>query len=472
MNTLNILPVILCGGIGKRLWPISRQDQPKQVHSFISNISLFEETLSNLSTLNFKKCLVICNEKIKLRLADLALNCPDLEVNFLCEPEPRNTAPAFIAAGLVAQKLNYSSFLVLSSDHHIPNPKNFFEPIINDQKSLLENNSYGLIGIKPTNPSTGFGYILPDNSGSKLNSSNLPVKQFIEKPNKENAEILIQKNALWNAGIFLVPTETFVSDFKLICPEVFSAVSSSINYQNENITLTTEFSKSPSISIDHAFFMKASNIRVFPTDIIWSDVGTWESIKTTLDASNTSTVKAKGTHLGSSNNYILSSLPEHSISTIGLKDITIVHTHDHTLIMKTSESQKVSQLYDKLENENSLSTRESQIGYRPWGRYETLHLSKDFRIKKIYVKPLQKLSLQNHQHREETWTVLSGSAKATRNEETITLSKGESIFIPKTAKHRLENPDKSNELVILEYQKGDYLGEDDIQRFDDDYSRI
>ena len=454
--------LILAGGSGTRLWPYSRNSLPKQFLHFGEKHSLLQKTVSRfLSIVSPSDIVIITNQqyfhlvKTQLKELDASLAC-----HIIVEPEKKNTAPAIaLSISYLKEVLhcdNDECVLISSSDHIISPESRFLETVHLAQEAAKKGKNV-VFGIRPHKPETGYGYIKAANNGE--------VEHFVEKPSLQVAqEYLLSGQYLWNSGIFLFQIKTLLDEFQEHCPEIFDKMQGSFT------TTVSQFSDMPNISIDYAVMEKSRKTVVLPMDVSWSDIGSWDSVYEMFDKDEHSNVKMGNVlDIDTKNCLILGS--KRLISTIGLEDLLIVETEDALLIGKKGESQKVKQLVETLTERKVQESVEHVTSIRPWGSYTVLEAGERYKIKRIVVEPLQKLSLQMHYHRSEHWVVVKGAAKVRIGEKDQVLHENESIFVPKGSVHRLENPGKVR-LELIEVQVGEYVGEDDIKRLEDVYERV
>ncbi len=506
--------VILAGGAGVRLFPLSRKNYPKQFLKIGGDKSLFQKTVErNLLAVKPQDIIIITNKDyqyhIKNQLSELLNNSfaqpLDTLFNIILEPMGRNTAPAIALVSqfaLEVLKVNEDEVLFICPSDHVISPNDRFAEYMKEAEKIAKEGHIVTFGIKPTKPETGYGYVEADNYSQLNNSTNkslnqfYKVKQFHEKPNLVVAQKYLKLNNkytntlitndqrtnyyFWNSGMFAFSVETIVEELKQYAPEIYKK--SKLAFDNSPITnnqlqITHEFmSAIPSESIDYAVMEKTKKAVVLPLDITWSDVGSWDAFYEILDKDKNGNAKVGNVvDIDTKNSLILGN--KRVVSTIGLEDLMVVETDDVLLIAKKGDGQRVKEIVEKL-RDNKESKHLTEIHttvYRPWGSYTLLEEGDRYKIKRITVKPQESLSLQLHYHRSEHWVVVKGTAKVVLEDENgkldeFFIKEDESIYVPKTKKHRLSNPGKVP-LEIIEVQSGEYVGEDDIVRFDDKYHR-
>lgn len=457
-----MINIILCGGCGTRLWPLSRKLYPKQFYKFFEGESLFEKTLKRNSRLCDKTIIVTNNEQYYLAL-DQINNINIKNNQFVLEPIGRNTTAAVTLACLTLKSDDI--VLVTPSDHLINNEKEYSK-VLELARKFAEEGYLVTFGIKPDSPDTNYGYIQADGND---------VVSFKEKPNLQTAMLYLEKgNYYWNSGMFVFKVETYLKELKKYASNIFEA--SSIAYLNakKGNKLRIEqddMIKIPAISIDYSVMEKSNKLKMIPSDIGWSDLGSFEALYTNLEKDKNGNILLSNKVLveNSNNNLIISK--DRLISTIDMDNFIIVDTDDALLISKKGSSHKVKEITGKLEDHEEKTIETHATIHRPWGSFITLEEGYRFKVKRISVKPGGRLSLQKHFHRSEHWIVVNGTAKVILEDQEVILNSNDSIYISLGKVHRLENPGKI-ELVIIETQIGDYLKEDDIVRIEDDYQRI
>ncbi len=468
---MRIIPVILSGGSGTRLWPLSREQYPKQYLSLAGDNTMFQETILRLNGLdNLTDPIIVCNANHRFLVAEQCQQIDIFNPTILLEPIGRNTAPAIAAAALQSIKdSNDATLLVLSADHVIQDI-NAFHEAINVASKQAQEGKLATFGIVPTEANTGYGYI----KFSKDNNGTYKVEEFVEKPDLQTAQsYLEQSNYLWNSGMFMFKADVLIDELTTYSPSIVESVKNSINNATQDLDFIRlekqAFEASPSDSIDYALMEKSNNVVVVPLDAQWNDIGSWSALHDigTKDESG-NVIKGDVFTEDTTNTYI--NATSHMVVTIGVQDLVIVDTPNATLISTKDKSQEVKGIVERLQQQN----REEQFChrkvYRPWGWYDSIESGKHFQVKRLHVNPGAKLSLQMHHKRAEHWVVVGGVATAINGEEILTLTEGDSTYIPIGVIHSLENK-TSDPLEIIEVQSGTYLGEDDIIRFKDIYGR-
>lgn len=458
--------IILAGGSGTRLWPFSRKQFPKQFLHFGEERTLLQKTIERfLGKYSPSDIFIVTNQDyyhlVKTQAKELISS---LEKQIIIEPEKKNTAPAIALTVKYFQDMLQSPpeecFLVCSSDHLI-SPNEVFLDAIEDAETVASRGKNVIFGIRPHFPETGYGYIKAKNLSSK---GAVEVEAFVEKPSFSQAShFLMTGEYLWNSGIFLFQIGTFLEELQNYCPEI------SANCGESFQTAISQFHQMPDISIDYALMEKSKKTMVIPLDVTWSDVGSWDSVYDVMEKDGNQNVKV-GNVLDIDTKNCLIMGGERLISTIGLEDLLIVETEDALFIGKKGESQRVKGLVEELKKRKAKESDEHLVSHRPWGMYAILEEKERYKIKRIVVEPQQRLSLQKHFHRSEHWVVVKGTAKVTIGTVEKCVHENESIYVPKGEVHRLENPGKVP-LELIEVQVGEYLGEDDIVRFEDIYGR-
>ncbi len=481
MKMSPIIPIILAGGTGSRLWPLSRESFPKQYLNLLDRdeYTLLQQTYRRIANLeSITKPIIICNEEHRFVVGDQMkkINIDPLEI--ILEPSGRNTAPAITIAALKAseyfkKKGMDPTLIILSSDHQVERKEEFLETI---RASIPEAEKGNLVifGVKPTHPATGYGYIKSKSEFRKNELIPIQVEKFLEKPDQEKAKLLFKnKKYLWNSGIFVFKASIILEEIKKFSPKIKINCQECLSKSSTDLDFLrlekNTFEKCANTSIDIAVFEKTSKAFVLPLDCGWNDIGSWDAIwKIAPKDSNGNFIKGKIITKNSKNCYLRSE--KRLLATIGIRDLAIIETSDAILISNMAENQKVKDIVNILKKKDIFEGLNHQRIYRPWGHYETIVEDKNWKVKLISVKAGEKLSLQKHQHRSEHWVVVKGEAVVEIDEKEFLLYENQSCYIPKKSKHRLSNLMKSS-LSIIEVQCGNYLGEDDIERFKDNYGR-
>ena len=465
-----IIPIILAGGSGTRLWPLSRKIHPKQFISLLNETSLFQDTLTRLP----KEALdpiVICNEDHRFLVAEQAREINVTLNSIILEPIGRNTAPAIALAAIkVLNDFENPILIVLAADHKIEN-KSAFHDAIKIAHKLAENNKLVTFGIIPKSAETGYGYIEIE---KKDKAEYFDIKSFVEKPNQKNAiNFLNSGNYLWNSGMFMFNASIYLSELNKFEPEILTSCKKSLSNEFKDLEFIRidkkEFCKSPNQSIDYAVMEKTNKAKVVPLDAGWSDVGSWDALMDSkIKDSLGNVVEGDVTLDQVKNSYLYST--NRLVAASNIADLIVIDTQDALLVTTRDNSLSIKNIVKKLKKNKRTEIENHRKVYKPWGYYDSIDTGYNFQVKRILVNPGAKLSLQKHLHRAEHWVVVSGVAKITCGKKIYNLEKNQSTYIPKGEIHRLENIE-SYPLEIIEVQTGNYLGEDDIIRLKDDYQR-
>ena len=467
-----IIPVILAGGSGTRLWPLSREGYPKQFLKLTDDWSLLQNTARRAAALEGVEApIVICNEAHRFLVAEQLRLAGIKGAEILLEPQGRNTAPAVACACVAARQRHGADALVfvMAADHVIPDLAAF----LSSAKIAEEAARAGRLttfGIKPSRPETGYGYI---QTGKPLDGGGFEIAAFVEKPALEKAKAYVESGKyLWNSGMFLFSAQTYLEELQRLEPEMLEACNAAVVSGSRDLDFVRleakAFGKAKSISIDYAVMEKTDKGAIVSLDAGWDDVGSWTFLETQgCDARGN---YAHGDVLLEDTDNTLVHSESRLVATLGMKDTVVVATKDAVLVADRSRVQDVKRIVNRLKSEGRAEAESHTIVHRPWGSYESVADGARFQVKRIVVKQGQKLSLQMHHHRAEHWIVVSGTAKVTCGEREFLLSENQSTFIPLGTTHRLENPG-TIPLELIEVQSGSYLGEDDIVRFTDIYGR-
>tara|TARA_B100000780_G_scaffold205962_1_gene146417 strand:- start:8951 stop:10351 length:1401 start_codon:yes stop_codon:yes gene_type:complete len=464
---MNICPVILAGGSGTRLWPLSRSSHPKQFLSLAGAHSMLQSTLLRLSGLTDSEVITICNEEHRFFVAEQLREIGKMGTIIL-EPAARNTAPALALAALSVDP--NSILLVLPADHIIKNEEAFVTAITHALPSA-EDGKLVTLGIVPTEAHTGYGYI---HRGESVGGG-FAVLDFVEKPSLDKAQDYINSGSYyWNSGIFLFKASQYLKELELYSPEIYQACSEAVKTMSPDLDFLRPnkevFESCPTDSIDYAVLEKTSNAIVIPMEASWSDVGSWASLWGINEKDKSGNVicgdvieyKSKNSYLRSENKLI---------AAVGVNDLIVVETKDAVLVADRNNVDQVKLVIQQLKDAGRTEIDVNREVFRPWGKYDSLNAEEGYQVKLITVNPGAKLSLQKHHHRSEHWIVVAGSAEVTRDGEIFPLLVNESTYIPLGSIHSLRNPGKIP-LKLIEVQSGGYLGEDDIVRFEDIYGRL
>ena len=472
-----LFPVILSGGSGTRLWPLSRAMYPKQFISFFddSDPSFLGATLRRLpADHGFARPILLCNNDHRFLVREELERAGIKPEAIYLEPIARNTAPAIAVAALAVVARDPNGILVvMPSDHVIDDAAAFADAVQRAAKVAAEGRLV-LFGIKPTSPHIGYGYIrygaaLPDGDGSAYS-----VDAFVEKPDAPTAKTYLDAgNYLWNSGIFVLHARTFIDELKRLAPDILSAAQAALDNAREDLGFlrleANAFAAAPSISVDYAVMERTKLAAVLPFDVGWSDVGSWSSLWEIADHDRDKNF-ARGDAIMVDSSGLYVHAERSLVATIGVKDLIIVDTPDALLVADKARAQDVSKIVARLKSEGRKEHEQHVRNFRPWGFFETLSVGPRFQVKLLHVKPGAKLSMQRHHHRSEHWVVVHGTAKVVIGDTEQLVRENESAYIVATQWHRLENPGKVP-VEIIEVQIGSYLGEDDIERTDDIYHR-
>jgi len=466
-----IIPVILSGGSGTRLWPLSRKLHPKQFIELMGKTTLFQEAVLRLPE-SIESPLIICNEEHRFLAAEQLREINKEPKNIILEPVGRNTAPAIALAALKSIKESEDAILlVLSADHLIQDMDKFHQAIALATKQA-EQNKLVTFGIVPNKIETGYGYIKANISKNK---NYYDIDEFVEKPDYKTAKKYVDSGGyFWNSGMFMFKASVYLSELEKYEPEILSACQKSCQtefYDLDFIRLNEqEFLKCPSQSIDYAVMEKTKNASMVILDANWSDVGSWTALWDSQVKDNDDNLVVGDVILDKVSDTYVHSTSNRLVSVIGLSNLIVVDTQDAVLVTNKEHAQDVKNIVEKIKKSGRLESDQHRKIFRPWGYYDSIDRGEGFQVKRILVNPGQKLSLQKHNHRSEHWVVVKGKAQVTCGEKTFQLIENQSTYISLGKVHRLENIEDTP-LEIIEIQTGSYLGEDDIIRIDDDYER-
>jgi len=475
MKNLTITPVVMCGGSGTRLWPLSRAQFPKQFLPLVNDTSMLQDTLQRLPV-NFTSSVFICNEDHRFLVAEQVKQSATIQPTILLEPEGRNTAPAVALAAINALKEDKDSLLlVLAADHVIKDVEKFHQAIDIAIKAA-EQDKLVTFGIVPTHAETGYGYIRKGNKQKDGGFNGFSqVEEFVEKPNAETAQQYLNSgDYLWNSGMFLFKASRYLEELEKFRSDILNSCKKAMESAQQDLDFLrpeeSSFLQCPSESIDYAVMEKTKDAVVVSLDAGWSDVGSYSALWDVCPKDdNGNVLKGDVIAHNTRNSYIHSQ--NKLITTLGVNNLVIIDTPDAVLVANKDEVQNVKEIVEQLKAQNRSESSLHREVYRPWGKYDSVDTGERFQVKRITVNPGAKLSVQMHHHRAEHWIIVSGTAKVTLGEETLLLSENQSTYIPIGVVHALENPGKLP-LEMIEVQSGSYLGEDDIVRFEDKYGRV
>lgn len=471
---MEITPVILSGGSGKRLWPLSRKNYPKQYLKIFGEETLLQKTLLRLKGItNITDPIIICNDEHRFIVAEQCRNSGFKNVDIIIEPVGRNTAPAIAVASVYASKKYINpTLLVLSADHLIEDTK-YFQATLKKAIDITINEKIVIFGIRPLFANTEYGYIRY--SKRFENSNSFFVDKFIEKPNKKKATEFFENGGyFWNSGMFIFSAEKILKEFTTYSPEILSNVKESLSKSTEDIDFIRlhkeSFKKAKNISIDFEIIEKTKDVIVIEYLSGWSDIGSWPSIFNELKKDkNGNAILGDVCHLDTQNSLIYSE--DRMIVSLGISNVVFIDTPDVSFIGKIENMHNFSKIIQMMEDKNRPEIFSHRKVYRPWGWFDSISKGDFFQVKKLHINPKSKLSLQKHSKRAEHWVVVKGIATVINNNERIILNMGDSTYIPLGVTHSLENNENSP-LEVIEIQSGTYLGEDDIVRYEDIYGRI
>jgi mannose-1-phosphate guanylyltransferase / mannose-6-phosphate isomerase len=468
-----LIPLILSGGSGTRLWPVSRRNLPKQFLSLSGDGTLFQQTVIRTRSLpDVAAPIVVASEDHRFLAADQLLEIRAEGAGIVLEPIPRNTAPAIALGAMKALERDPDALLlVLPADHLIGDTESFTTAV---QQALPAAREGWLVtfGIRPDRPETGFGYI---RRAESIGGDAFRVAQFVEKPDQTTAQSYLDNGGYdWNSGMFLFKAARFLEELGQHAPEMLAAVQAAYETKHGDLDFmrvdAEAFAKVPDNSIDYAVMEKTSHAAVIPVSCAWSDIGSWSALWLSGQHDESGNQREGDTLAVNTRNSLLRSHDRHMIATVGVDDLIVVSTPDATLVAHRDAAQDVKKVVDQLKASGRTEHSFHRVVHRPWGSYDSLEAGGRFQVKRIVVKPGASLSLQKHHHRAEHWIVVSGTAEVTCDDKVFLMAENQSTYIPLGSVHRLRNPGKVP-LELIEVQSGSYLGEDDIVRFDDVYGR-
>jgi len=474
-----VYPVILCGGSGTRLWPLSRKSYPKQFVPLVSETSLLQDCAKRMqgpAQTPYAKPLILTNEAFRFVVPE-QLNAVGIDPGpILIEPEGRNTGPAVLAAALCLSKQDPNAvMLVAPSDHVVPDKTAFHQAVSEGLRVINERRDLVTFGIMPDRPETGYGYLKLSHAPDVSNTA-VPLDRFVEKPDLETAKVMLADGSyLWNSGIFLFAVKDILAAFEQHAPGLMDPVQRAVENARTDLGFLRldleSWENAEDISIDYAVMEKAQNLSVVPYAAGWSDVGSWSAVQelTHPDADGVAT-SGNVTTIDCRNVLVRSESPSQEVVALGVENVIAVAMPDAVLVASMDRAQDVKQAVTALRAKGAKQAETLPVDHRPWGWFESLVVGDRFQVKRIHVHPGAALSLQSHHHRSEHWIVVEGTAKVTIDDEERLVSENQSVYIPLGAVHRMENPGKVP-MVLIEVQTGTYLGEDDIIRYEDIYAR-
>ena len=470
-------PVLLAGGSGTRLWPLSRKSYPKQFAQLMGEESLFQASAKRLSGDGFAAPMILTGSDFRFIVTEQLAAVEIAPAGILIEPEGRNTAPAILAAALsLATRAPEALMLVAPSDHVIPEP-DAFRASVQAATAAAQDGQLVTFGIRPDRAETGYGWLeMSQAPSADFAHVPQPLKRFVEKPDSATAEIMLNGGQhLWNAGIFLFSVKTIIAAFEAHAPDIFAQVGMAVEQAEQDLGFTRLASEPwgqiEDISIDYAVMEKADNLTVVPYGGAWSDLGGWDAVWRETGPDETGVVVSESaTAIDCENTLLRTEEPQQQLVGIGLSDIIAVAMPDAVLVAHKDRAQDVKKAVAALRAKGASQAETLPRDYRPWGWFESLVVGSRFQVKRIVVHPGAALSLQSHHHRSEHWIVVEGTARVTVGDEVKLVTENQSVYIPLGATHRMENPGKVP-MVLIEVQTGSYLGEDDIIRYEDVYAR-
>lgn len=470
MNQVHITPVILCGGVGSRLWPLSGQSMPKQFISLVGERSCFQETVLRLADQRFAPAIIVTGNDYKF-IVRQQLEEIGQEAAILLEPQGRNSGPAILAATIFALASDPNAVLLVQAADHVIGDCAAFVDAATASLPAAQSGKIVTFGISPDRPATGYGYIRP---GAALDDRVHLVEAFVEKPDESAARTYLNEGYLWNSGNFMFRADAMMAEYGDIQPEAVEAITSALERAENDLGFLlldrTRYDTAPAISIDYAVMEKTRHAAVIPVSYMWSDIGNWQALWEAAERDDDGNAVRGDVELLECSGAYVDSRANMLTTLVGVKDVAVIATDDAVLVVDRSRAQEVGALVDRLKKRNHNQATLHKRIYRPWGWYQTVDEGDRFQVKRIVVYPNGRLSLQKHYHRAEHWTVVHGTAEITVDKDKRILQENESTYIPLGAVHRLENPGKID-LELIEVQTGSYLGEDDIVRLDDVYAR-
>jgi mannose-1-phosphate guanylyltransferase/mannose-6-phosphate isomerase len=471
-NSPQIVPVIMCGGAGTRLWPVSRETMPKQFVSLIASQSTFQQVIERISDPGlFARPIVITNAEFRFVVAEQLREC-GMEADIVLEPARRDSGPAVAVAAVLAAERDPDAIVLMLAADHVVRKKEEFLRVCRQAAAVAADGLIVTFGIRPAYPATNYGYIRP---GRKLNGgAALTVDAFVEKPDAATAATYVADKYFWNSGNFLFRARVMLGEIERFEPVMANAAREAVAGLTRDLDflrLAPEpFGRAPTKAIDYAVMERTKLAAVVPADIGWSDIGSWNAVWEVLDRDADGNVADGPVMLLDSRNNLVRSEDSLLTTMVGVNNLIVIATADAVLVAARDRAEDVKRLVEQLKTQNRREAVEHRRIYRPWGYYQGIDAGARFQVKRLVVKPGRKLSLQKHFHRAEHWVVVKGTAEVTVGDKLSTVHENESVYIPIGSLHRLANPGKIP-LELVEVQVGSYLGEDDIVRIDDVYGR-
>ena len=471
-----IHPVILCGGSGTRLWPLSRKSYPKQFARLLGDESLFQASARRFKAPGYAAPLIVTGDPFRFIVTEQLAAAEIAPQGILIEPEGRNTAPAILAAALALAKSDPDALMLVAPSDHVISDAEGFRATVAAATPQAEAGGIVLFGITPTRPETGYGYLQLADGADAGAARPQPLARFIEKPGVAKAAKMLEAgDCLWNAGLFLFGAGTMVEAFRTHAPDLLKTVSAAVDGAASDLGFTRLapelWAGAEDISIDYAIMEKVGDLTAMPYSGAWSDLGGWAAVWHELGPDPRGNVTTgAATAIDCRDSLLRSEAEGQELVAIGLEDMIAVAMPDAVLVAHKSEGQRVKEAVAALKSKGASQAEQAARDHRPWGWFESLVVGERFQVKRIVVNPGAALSLQSHHHRAEHWIVVAGTAKVTVDDEVKLVSENQSVYIPLGAVHRMENPGKVP-MVLIEVQTGTYLGEDDIIRYEDVYAR-
>ena len=465
-----IIPLIMCGGAGTRLWPASRDNRPKQFLPLFGSYSTFQETIRRVSDpALFARPIVVTNGQYRFLVAE-QLAAIGAQADILLEPMRRDSGPAIVAGSEFARRRSKDAIVVALAADHIVTDAAAFAKVCAAAAQAAADRHIVTFGVRPTRPATEYGYI---RTGAAIGADVFAIARFVEKPDAATAQLYVDEGCLWNSGNFLFRADLLLDEYRAFEPDSAAAIADAVKQAGNDLGFVTldaaAFARAAAKSIDYAVMERTAHAAVMPVSYGWSDVGSWQAVWE-LSERDAAGNAAKGSALFVDAGGCYVAADEQLVALYGLQDVVVVTTADAVLVARREDGDGLRHVVKKLKEAAPAVTEDHLKVHRPWGSYQSLDQGERFQVKRIVVKQGGRLSLQMHHHRAEHWVVVRGTARVTIDETVKILHENESVYVPSGARHRLENPGKID-LELIEVQTGSYLGEDDIVRFDDDYHR-